>query len=106
VSEATKPAFWSLTPEGVRIAVKVTPKARKTCLQGIVPSLDGPRLRIAVSAPPEGGKANQAACAMLAAALGVARSSVQVIAGLSSRSKLLLVSGDPSTVIARLASLG
>jgi uncharacterized protein len=105
VSGETKPIFWSAVPDGVRVAVKVTPKARKTGIQGIVASAEGPRLRVAVSEPPEDGKANQAVCAMLASTLGVAARAVQVVAGASSRSKLLLVSGEPDTLVVRLASL-
>jgi hypothetical protein len=106
MSDVTRLIFWSLTPDGVRVAVKVTPKARKSGVQGAVPSPDGPRLRIAVSEPPEDGKANQAVCAALAAALGVAPRAVQVVSGASYRSKLILVSGDPDTLVSRLGSLG
>ncbi|HVY17544.1 MAG TPA: DUF167 domain-containing protein [Rhodopila sp.] len=99
-------AFWSSTGDGVRLAVKVQPRARKPGVLGVVESADGPRLRIAVSEPPEDGKANQAVCAVVAALLGVAPGSVQVSAGASSRLKRLFVSGDPETIAARLGLLG
>ena len=73
--------FWRATPDGVTVAVKVQPKARRPGLQGAAATADGPRLRIAVSEPPEDGRANRAACVALAEALRVAASAVRVTAG-------------------------
>lgn len=101
-----KPDFWSVGHDGVRVAVKVTPKARRRGVLGTTDSADGPRLRIAVSEPPEDGKATRAACATLAATLGVPPNAVQCLAGGSSRNKLLLVSGDTDTLVSRLRALG
>jgi uncharacterized protein YggU (UPF0235/DUF167 family) len=98
-------SFWRAAPAGVTVAVKVQPKARHPGLQGAAPTADGPRLRIAVSEPPEDGRANRAACAALAGALRVAPSSVSVTAGAGAREKLLFVSGDPAVLGPRLAAL-
>lgn len=98
-------AFWRALPDGVSVAVKVQPKARRPGLHGTAPAADGPRLRIAVSEPPEDGRANRAACATLAAALHVAASAVQVTAGATAREKHLFVGGDPATLCQRLAAL-
>ncbi len=102
----TKPDFRSRARDGVRVALRVTPKARKRGIPGAVDGVDGPRLRIAVSEPPEDGKAGRAACAVLADALGVAPNAVQLLAGGASREKLLLVAGDADTLVARLLALG
>jgi uncharacterized protein (TIGR00251 family) len=91
--------------DGVSIAVKVMPKSRRPGLLGLAPDIDGDRLRIGVTAAPEGGKANIAVCAVLASALGVAASAVSVVQGASSRQKLLHVSGAPAALLARLAAL-
>ena len=96
---------WRPTPDGVSVAVKVRPRARRPGLAGTVPSRDGPRLGIAVAAAPADGDANRAACAALAAALGVPASAVAVAAGATSREKRLRVSGDPTALGARLAAL-
>lgn len=106
MSDVTKPIFWSIVPGGVRVAVRVQPRARKAGVQGIVASADGPRLRIAVCEPPEDGKASKAACAALAEALQIAPSVVQLVMGASSREKLLFVAGDPAAVIGRLEVMG
>jgi uncharacterized protein len=97
--------FWRPLADGVRVAVKVQPKARHPGLQGVVRAADGPRLRIAVSAQPQDGRASRAACATLADALCVAPSSVRVIAGAAAREKLLFVSGDPAVLGPRLTAL-
>lgn len=91
--------------DGVSVAVKVHPRARRPGLRGIEPSRDGPQLGIAVTAAPQDGAANRAACAALAAALGVPPSAVAIAAGAASRDKRLLVSGDPVTLGTRLAGL-
>jgi hypothetical protein len=98
-------AFWRPVSGGVSVAVKVQPKARRPGVSGPVAAADGPRLRIAVSEPAEDGRANRAACATLAAALGVAASAVSVTAGASSRQKLLHVSGDAGQLAPRLEAL-
>ena len=85
--------------------IKVQPKSRRPGLSGRAASADGERLRIAVSEPPEDGRANRAACASLADALGVATAAVTVVAGAASREKRLHVTGDPALLAARLAAL-
>jgi uncharacterized protein len=70
-----------------------------------LPDADDERLTIAVREPPEDGRANRAACAALAAAVGVPPSYVQVASGAASRRKTLLVSGDAAAITARLAAL-
>ena len=73
----------------VVFSVCVTPKASRTgitCAQGGV-------LKIAVTAPPEKGKANAAVVAILAKALGVARSRVTIEGSQKSRAKRVRVSG-------------
>ena len=98
-------AFWRAAPDGVTVAVKVHPRSHRPGLQGAATSADGPRLRIAVSAPPEDGRANRAVCAALAEALHVANSDVHVTAGTAVREKLLFVSGDPAVLGPLLAAL-
>lgn len=96
--------IWRPTPGGISVAVKVQPRARRPGLRGVVASGDGPRLGIAVTAAPEDGAANRAACAALAEALDVPPSAVTVAAGAASREKRLLVSGEPATLTATLGA--
>ena len=101
---ATDP-FWHLAGNGVRVAVKVQPKSRRPGLQGRVADRDGARLRIGVSEAAEDGRANRAACAILAAAIGVPASAVVVQLGVTSRQKTLHIAGDAALSGERLTHL-
>lgn len=94
--------WWRAGPEGVSVRVKVQPRARRPGLQGLAPSADGPRLKVAVTEAPEDGRANRAVCAALAKALGIAPSAVQVTLGAAAREKTLAIAGDPEALSARL----
>ena len=98
-------AFWREVPRGVSVSVKVQPKSRRPGIQGRGESARGPCLRIGVNEAPEDGRANRAACAVLAEALHVPQSAVAVTAGQTSRDKTLLVAGDVTLLAARLESL-
>ena len=98
-------AFWRLAPDGVRVAVKVQPKSRQPGLRGLVPGVDGMRLRIGVNEPAEDGRANRAVCATLARALDVPESAVRVAVGAGNRDKVLAVTGDPAVLSVRLCGL-
>ncbi len=97
--------FFRGVTGGVMVAVKVHPGARRAGLLGRVPDVAGERLKIAVAEPPEDGRANRAVCALLAAALDVPARDVDVAQGAASRLKTLRVSGDATSLAARLASL-
>ncbi|MBN9509253.1 MAG: DUF167 domain-containing protein [Alphaproteobacteria bacterium] len=98
-------AFWRVAGDGVLVAVKVQPKSRRPGLQGRAPAPEGERLRLGVTEAAEGGRANRAACTLLARALAVPPSSVAVTAGAASREKVLRVTGDPAAIATRLAAL-
>jgi len=97
--------FWRIAGEAVSVAVKMRPGARRPGLYGTVPDPDGERLVIAVREPAEGGRANRAACAALADALGLPASAVEVAAGATARRKILRVRGNPDALAVRLAAL-
>jgi uncharacterized protein len=97
--------FWRPLPDGVAIAVKVHPKSHRPGLHGVAAFADGERLRVAVTAAPEDGRANTAVCATMAKALGLPVSAVSVSAGTTAREKTLHVTGDSQTLADRLARL-
>lgn len=72
-----------LARPGVTFALRVTPGARRAGLQ-----LAGEVIRISVTAPPEDGRATEAARDALAAALGVAKTRLVLVRGATSRDKL------------------
>jgi hypothetical protein len=98
-------AFWRAEGAGATVRVKVQPRARQPGLGGLKAAADGPRLALAVTEAPEDGRANRAACATLAAALGIASSAVDVAQGATSREKLLRVAGDAALLGPRLEAL-
>ncbi len=77
--------------DGVILPVQARPKARRN---GVVGEHAG-RLKVAVTEPPDKGKANDALVRVLADALGVKRSQVELIAGQASAAKKFLVTGVP-----------
>jgi uncharacterized protein (TIGR00251 family) len=97
--------FWRSLPDGVSITVKVQPKSRRPGIQGQALSPRGPCLRIGVNDPAEDGRANRAACAILADALHIPASAVAVIQGQTSRDKTIHVAGDAASLISRLEAL-
>ncbi len=98
-------AFWRPAADSVSVAVKIQPKSRRPGVQGRAPSAAGERLRIGVTEAAEGGRANRAACATLAAAVGVPASAVAVVLGMTSREKTLRIEGNPATIGPRLEAL-
>jgi uncharacterized protein (TIGR00251 family) len=77
------------TEAGVTFAVKVHPRAKKNAITGEV----GDALKLALTAPPVDGKANEACIEFFAKVLKVPRSSVTIAAGLTSRNKVIRVAG-------------
>ncbi|MFZ0796527.1 MAG: DUF167 domain-containing protein [Terriglobales bacterium] len=74
---------------GTTFAVKVRPRAKKNAITGEV----GDALKLALTAPPVDGKANDACIEFLAKLLKVPRSSVTIAAGQGSRNKVIRVAG-------------
>jgi uncharacterized protein (TIGR00251 family) len=74
---------------GVILPVRAQPGARKV---GIVGEHAG-SLKIAVTAPPEDGRANKALLEVLREALGLKRSQIELVSGQTSREKRFLVRG-------------
>jgi uncharacterized protein (TIGR00251 family) len=74
---------------GAAFAVKVHPRAKKNALTGEV----GDALKLALTAPPVAGRANDACIEFLANLLKVPRSSVTIASGQTSRRKVIRVAG-------------
>ena len=80
------------------VAVRVHPGAAADGLTGRL--ADG-TLKLAVAAPPEGGRANRAVIELLARLLGVRRSQVAMVRGPASRAKLIEIEGLEGAEIER-----
>lgn len=72
------------------LTVRVTPKASNTGLAGFGEDSKGQTyLKVRVTAVPEKGKANKAVLALLAKALGMAKSRLFVVSGEGDRNKVI-----------------
>ncbi len=85
----------------VRVVVHATPSARRNYVGG---SHDG-ALRVAVTAPADKGRANDAIEQELARSLGVKPSRVAIVSGHTSRRKAIAVQDPPSDLADRIQSL-
>ena len=91
-----------MSSSDVRFAVRLTPRAALDRIDGVTDGV----LRARVGAPAVEGAANNALVRLIAEELRVARSSVRIVAGASSRQKLVVVDGaDSATIVARWPGL-
>ena len=75
--------------EGCVLPVRAQPGAKKAAVVGE----RGGALKIAVTAPPEAGRANDALIEALRDTLGLKRSQIELISGQTSRDKKFLIRG-------------
>ena len=86
--------------DGCTLTVRVHPGARKNAVTGI----HADSLKIALTAPPVDGKANEALIAFLAETLRLPRARIAIIAGLSSRNKTVRITGKSAAEVAAALS--
>src|SRR6266849_1748502 len=87
--------------EGCILPIRAPPGARKTGVMGE----HGGALKVAVTAPPEDGRANKALVEVLRESLNLKRSQVELLSGATSREKKFLVRGlTKAEVETRLAT--
>jgi uncharacterized protein (TIGR00251 family) len=75
--------------KGITLAVKVQPRAQKNAVTGVV----GEALKLGLTAPPVEGRANEAVVEFVAKLFRIPRSSVTIASGLSSRNKVIRLTG-------------
>jgi uncharacterized protein YggU (UPF0235/DUF167 family) len=98
-------AAWREGPAGLSIRVRVTPRGGRDALEGVEVLGDGRAvLKVRVSAPPDGGAANEAVRRLIAKALGRPASSLSLEAGATARVKTFRAEGDAAALAARLAA--
>ena len=77
------PAYLTVHGDDLEIRIKAVPGAKRDEFAGAL----GDRLKVRVAQPPEGGRANEAIRALLAARLGVNVHEVELVRGVSSAQK-------------------
>ena len=83
-------------PPAVSIGVYVQPRASKTELAGLHDGL----LRIRLAAAPVDGAANAALAVFIADKLGIAKSRVRIVSGLTGRRKVVRIDGVTAAAVA------
>ena len=83
-------------PRGVVLGVKAQPGAKRNAILGERAGA----LRVAVTAAPERGKANEAVAEVLAKALELKSSQIKILAGETSRNKRFLIEDVERDVLA------
>ena len=91
----TDVAFAQDTPEGCTLLVRIHPGARRDAVTGMH---DG-ALKISLTTPPVEGRANEALIAFLAEALSLPKARIALVAGMTSRSKVLRIEGKSAAEV-------
>ncbi|GAK33292.1 UPF0235 protein [Iodidimonas nitroreducens] len=105
---ASSPCFTAIDllsrqPFGVRLRVKLSPKASANRIDRIeLDETGAARLRLSVTAVAEKGKANKAMIALLARNLGLVRSQITISAGTTTQIKTIDITGDPPDLAERI----
>lgn len=90
-------------PDGVELDVWVVPGGSRSAVRGE----HAGRLRLAVAAPPEDGKANQAVRRLIGELAGVGPHQVQLVRGAKSRAKTVRIDAvGPHVLLGRLGVAG
>ena len=88
--------------DGLRVAVRLSPRAKLDRLLAVAAAPSGRVLRASVTAPPEGGRANEALLQLLARTWQLPRRDLSIISGSTSRDKAVRVVGDPQQLIDKI----
>ncbi len=92
--------FTKDVADGCTVAVRVQPGAKKNGVTGT----HAGAVKIALTAPPVDGKANEALIAFLAEALRLPRARIALVAGVASRSKTIRITGKSAAEVAAALS--
>ena len=86
------------TATGVRFTVRVQPRASDSRVAGV----HGDALKVRLMAPPVDGAANEALVELLAGTFGIQARAITIVAGMSSRTKVVELEGVTEDRVRRL----
>jgi uncharacterized protein len=96
---SSQPRFVRSRKDGLELRLKVVPGASCSEIVGVL----GDRLKLRVASPPEQGRANKAVLKLISTWLEA--SEIELVAGLSSAEKIVLVKGLTELTEAHLGAL-
>ena len=88
----------STTATGVRLSIRVQPRASDSRIAGV----HGDALKVRLTAPPVNGAANAALVELLADTFGIAERGITIVAGASARTKIVELAGVTEEDVRRL----
>jgi uncharacterized protein len=98
-----RPLPFTPAAHGVRVRLRVTPRARTQRIDGLCEdAAGGVRLKVAVTAAPEDGRANASVVALLAREWHMPKSAFSIAAGAADRMKILDVAGNSDEIMSKL----
>ncbi len=90
------------TSEGLILKVRVQPRSSKAGITGV----QGDCLKVCVNAPAAEGAANKACRDAIAKALGIPKGRVEIVSGLKSREKRILLRGaKKEEILSRISEI-
>tara|TARA_R110002126_G_scaffold201238_2_gene348745 strand:- start:36601 stop:36921 length:321 start_codon:yes stop_codon:yes gene_type:complete len=97
------PHWCRIVPGGLKLAIRLTPKANIDAIEGVETD-DAGRcyIKARVRAVPEKGKANKALIALVAKRSGIAKSLIRIDSGETSRLKMLFVEGSNEDLVQKI----
>jgi uncharacterized protein YggU (UPF0235/DUF167 family) len=100
------PQPWTVTPGGLSVIVRLTPRGGRDAIDGIAQRADGQCvLKARVRSAATEGEANGALIALLADAAGVPPRDVALVSGATARIKRLTIAGHGPTLAATLEEI-
>jgi uncharacterized protein len=97
---------WIVSPTGLLLSVRLTPKGGRDAIDGVETLADGRAvLKARVRAAPSEGEANTALLRLLAKTLDVAPGRVSVVAGTTARIKRVMIEGDGAALATALEAM-
>lgn len=89
------------TDNGIKLNIKVIPNASRCEVVGILDN----SLKIKLDVPPVDGKANEKCIKFFSKLLGIPKSSISIISGEKSRSKVLFIKGNAQELELKLKKI-
>jgi uncharacterized protein len=93
--DLTTSGFAKDVADGCTLAVRLHPGARKNGVTGV----HADAVKIALTAPPVDGKANEALIAFLADELRLPRTRIVLVSGITSRAKMVRITGKSAAEV-------
>ena len=95
---------WRIEPDGLTLVIRLTPKGGRDALDGVERLADGTVvLKARVRAAAHEGAANAALQKLIAGVVAVAPHRVELVGGLTARTKRLKIAGDGAKLAVALA---